>query len=130
MLTDVEKRKVVRNIRLCSILNPVQVDVERAELKRNLPQWKERILLLSFALLVLNAAYKTLGLLYILLLEEGGTPVLEIVVHITLAEASTLVAFWYYILFYRSPEVHAAVVKLTLGSADCEGRNEWSIMAN
>ena len=124
MLTDKEKERVIRNIGLCSILNPVTVDVKRRELKRDLPQWKELLLKLSFWGLVFNAIYKIIGFLYIILWAMKETPVWEIIIHLTLAEASPLVAFWYYILFNSSPEVHATVVKLTLGSSKNAGNKE------
>ena len=115
MLTEKEKGRVTRNIWLCSILSPVTVDVKRRELRRDLPQWKLLLLKLSFWGLVFNAVYKTVGLCYIFLRAKDETPVWEIILHIVVAEACPLVAFWYYVLFTRSPMVHAAVLKLTLG---------------
>ena len=116
MLTAAERFQVLKVLRSFANWNlfPIQVDAERWELRPGAgKQWKTLDCSLSYGLFVANTSYKVGSLLYVLLVLRE-TPLHQVMVHTTVAVATAVMVFWYYVIFVKHADLHAKVFKATL----------------
>ena len=126
MLNKRERYKVLKFFRICSNLGPfpIQVDLETWEVKPA-STVKRCVCFVSYVLFVLHGLYKSGSLVYTYLFVPDAQ-LHQLIIHANLVMTSTMVAFWYYILYVKSPGLLAAYVKMTLlGNIGGERIKQW-----
>ena len=70
--------------------------------------------LFLYSILLLNCLFKMVQLLRIFFTSGSTTPVNHIMIHMTVLESFMFLSIWYYILYLQYPDVHSAIVTMTL----------------
>ena len=90
------------------------MDAERWELRPGAGKpWKTLACSISYGLFDASASYKVGSLLYVLLFLRE-TPLHQVIVHMTVAVATAVIVFWYYVIFGKHADLHAKVFRVTL----------------
>ena len=116
MLNEKERRKVLSCLSYFCYLGllPLRVDVDSWQILPGLTSaWKKLASALYFATFVAHSGYQNLSLMYALMFRQD-TPLHHMIIHMTLAVGSAMVAFWYYVIYILYPEISAALTRMTL----------------
>ena len=102
-------------------LFPVEANLDSMEVYPGLKSgWKKLGSQVSLGIFIAHTLYKIGSLVHAFLFLQG-TPLHQMLIHITLAGGSAMVLFWYYVLYINSPGINAAFVTRTLNAAAAGG---------
>ena len=124
MLADGETEKVLKSIRFCSTVLPVNASGNDFDLKISLS--KAILCWLTYTALLFHAVYKNSAVIHIILFERGEIALFETILQASVGCATIIFGLWYYLLYVADPKVHVALVRLALdrnGGKDLQLRN-------
>ena len=74
-----------------------------------------------------HALYKAVRLLFSLFLLSDPTPLHQLIIHADVVGASAMLAFWYYLLFTKYPDVFVGILQMTLTGNFGQGKGKLII---
>lgn len=114
MLNKRERYGFVKVFRICCVvlLFPVEVDLKSWQLKKS-SALRRCICLVAYSFFLLHTLYK-IGSLVHTFFFEPTVQLHQLLIHVVVAIASVMCAFWYYEVFIRDPALFAEYFKMTL----------------
>lgn len=109
MLTKLEFKNNLRFISIFSTLRifPLDVDMEKGEIKLSASRRKRRTSFVFFILVLIHVAYVNTRLVTSFL--TSNAPLHHLVLHFDVAICATMVCAWYVLYFIALPDVFTAV---------------------
>ena len=114
MLTKSELFKVLKFLRLCSILGPLPIQVNVRTWNLKAPSTiKKCVCAVSYGLVVLHILYKNGSLAYAYLFLPH-VQLHQFIIHATVAMGTAMCGFWYYMVYIKDPGLFVVCAKTTM----------------